>query len=134
MLIQKLGSRSPVEVQNIAKRVLSHVGTSAVPDLIRTLSNAEDDQHQSLAAETLGRIGPDAASAVSPLNQALSSEHIHVRRLSAEALGRIGQAAEPAVAKLIKTLEDENLAVRGAAAKALSQIDAAFEVAAPAVL
>ena len=134
MLVERLQSRSPEAVQHIAKLVLSHVGAPAVPDLIRTLSNSEDDRHQSLAAETLGQIGPDAASAVSPLNQALSSEHIHVRRFAAEALGRIGPAAEPALARLLQALEDKSLAVRGAAAKALAQIDTAFEVAAPAVL
>lgn len=133
MLIEKLGSRS-AGVQNTAKLVLSTVGMPAVPDLIRALSNAEDDQHQGLAAETLGRIGADAASAVSPLNQALSSEHIHVRRLAAEALGRIGSASEPAVTKLLQMLADKSLAVRGVAAKALAQIESAFDVAAPAVV
>ncbi len=132
MLIEKLGSPS-TGVQNTAKLVLSTIGAPAVPELIRALSNAEDDQHQGLAAETLGRIGADAASAVSPLNQALSSEHIHVRRLAAEALGRIGSASEPAVAKLLQALADKNLAVRGVAAKALAQIESAIEVAAPAV-
>ncbi|WP_089718834.1 HEAT repeat domain-containing protein [Candidatus Entotheonella palauensis] len=133
MLIEKLGSRSD-GVHNTAKLVLSTIGTPAVPDLIRTLSNAEDDQHQGLAAETLGRIGVDAASAVSPLNQALNSDHLHVRRLAAEALGRIGPAAEPAVPNLLQKLADESLAVRGVAAKALAQLESAFEVAAPAVL
>ncbi len=133
MLIEKLGSRSD-GVRNTAKLVLSTIGAPAVPDLIRALSNAEDDQHQGLAAETLGRIGADAASAVAPLNQALNSDHLHVRRLAAEALGRIGAAAEPAVTNLLKKLADDNLAVRGMAAKALAQIESAIEVAAPAVL
>ncbi len=133
MLIEKLGSRS-AGVQNTAKLVLSTIGAPAVPDLIRTLSNAEDDQHQGLAAETLGQIGADASSAVSPLNQALSSEHIHVRRLAAEALARIGSMSEPAVTQLLQTLTDKSLAVRGVAAKALAQIESAFEVTAPAVL
>jgi HEAT repeat protein len=133
MLTEKLGSRL-AGVQNTAKLVLSTIGPPAVPDLIRALSNAEDDQHQALAAETLGRIGASAASAVSPLNQALSSEHMHVRRLAAEALGRMGSASEPAVTNLLQMLADESLAVRGVAAKALAQIESAIALAAPAVL
>jgi len=133
MLTEKLGSRS-AGVQNTAKLVLSTIGPLAVPDLIRALSHAEDDQHQALAAETLGRIGASAASAVSPLNQALSSKHLHVRRLAAEALGRMGSASEPAVTNLLQMLADESLAVRGVAAKALAQIESAIALAAPAVL
>jgi HEAT repeat protein len=133
LFIEKLGRRSPNEVHNVAKLALSSIGGPAVPELIRTLSSSGDDQQQGLVAETLGRIGSDAASAVSPLNQALSSEHLHVRRLAAEALGQLGQAAEPAVTKLLQTLTDESLGVRGVAAKSLAQIESAFEVAAPAV-
>ena len=133
MLTEKLGSRS-AGVQNTAKLVLSALGPPAVPELIRALSHAEDDQRQALAAETLGRIGASAASAVSPLNQALGSDHMHVRRLAAEALGRMGPAAAPAVSNLLRLLADESLAIRGVAAKALAQIKSALDVAAPAVL
>ncbi len=134
MLVEKLNKRLPAEVHTIVKRVLSHIGAPAVPDLIQALSNSDDGQHQSLAAETLGQIGPDATSAVTPLTQALSSDYIHVRQYAAEALGRIGKAAEPALVKLLQALEDRDAPVRGAAVKALAQIDTAFDLAAPAAM
>ncbi len=58
------------------------------------------------AAIALGRIGPAARAAVSPLTTALNDQESHVRVKAAEALGEIGPDAAPAIPALIQALDD----------------------------
>jgi oligoendopeptidase F len=86
---------------------------------------ANDRQH---AAETLGRIEPAAAEAVSALAAALRDGNRLVRRAVTEALGRIGPAA---VSVLATALRDTDEGIRPAATEALGRIGPA---AVPALL
>lgn len=85
------------------------------------------------AACMLGKIGPDAAEAVSDLTAALQDGSWHVREAAAEALGGIGPSAKEAVPALIRALEDESRSVRFDAAHALGDIGPGASDAAPAL-
>jgi HEAT repeat protein len=73
------------------------------------------------AAYALGQLGPQAATAVGPLQKALANraEQEYVRGTLAWALGRIGPAAEPAIPQLIEMLASKHDSVRRNAAEAL---------------
>jgi HEAT repeat protein len=72
-------------------------GKAAVPALIKALGD-EKWSVRAIAAECLGRLGPDAGAAVPALLKLLKDEHSEVRGDAAEAVGRIGGGAEPAAA------------------------------------
>ena len=99
-------------------QALSAVGTPAVLALVGAL----EEPHwwiRTLAANTLGNIGPQADKAVPALVDLLKDEHWWVRRNAAEALGRIGSKA--AVPALIHSLLDPDWRVRGNAALSLAK-------------
>ena len=75
-----------------------------VDRLIRELQNSDSDI-RSIAAVTLGEIGPEAKDAVPALIQALRDQDKHVRRDAAEALEEIG------LPKAIKTAKERYRAV-----------------------
>jgi HEAT repeat protein len=132
-LIKEMGRRWP-DISQAASLLLSRIGRAAVPELARALADGASDRRQVFVAQTLGRIGPDAAPAVAALAQALTSESAPVRRAAAEALAAIGPASEPAVPKLILLLADWNPGVRQAAARSLAQVGRAAELAVTALI
>jgi HEAT repeat protein len=73
-----------------------------------------------LAADTLGSLGPDAATAVEALINVLNDDQVIGH--AAAALGQIGLQAAPAVPALAKVLSHEFVEYRCAAAAALAQI------------
>ena len=64
----------------------------------------DDGPIRLIAAEALGRIGPDAKAAIPNLIAALSGPDSRVRSEAARALGGIGPAAAPAIPELIRIL------------------------------
>jgi len=76
------------------------------------------------ATYALGRMGPDAAPAVTALERILANreEHEYVRGGAAWALGRIGPPAASAVPLLVQTLSSNHVSVRRNAATALGCI------------
>jgi len=92
-----------------------------VERLIRELQDTDSDI-RSIAAVTLGEIGPEAKDAVPALIQLLQDQDAEgfVRGNAARALGEIGSGAVDAVPALKQALQDRE--VRGDAARALGKI------------
>lgn len=82
------------------------------------------------AATALGRLGPMAAAAVSPLIATFADDDLYVRGAAVVALGQIGESAVPA---LSHALEDANAEVRRSAAIALARVGPQAASAAPAL-
>jgi HEAT repeat protein len=93
-------------------------------DLATALSWLEDEdpRRRTLAAKTLGRQGPDVASAVPALAKALADPDPMVRSMAASALGRIGSAE--AALPLLESLRDPSVPVRFWAVEALARLGA----------
>lgn len=125
--------QSPVITRLGCLEALSQIG-SAAPDgiaaiwreLERGLSPAAspDDQRSALgAAEALGMVGPDAATAVPILLRAAQAEVPEFRREAIRSLGRIGPSARDAQETLINALvSDDEPLIRDLAATSLGQI------------
>lgn len=82
-----------------------------------------DPRVQCVAVAALGKIGPEAATAVPTLVELLADEDLRVRIAAVCALGDIGPAARTAIPAL-KTLAQQEIddELRGAVAEALRQI------------
>ncbi len=100
-----------------------------IPVLVEiTRLNAKSRMRRFQAADSLARMGPEAAPAVPALILAMRDDadwdarYNEVRRAAARALGEIGFAARAANPALIKTLESEDYALRLEVAKALGKI------------
>ncbi len=74
------------------------------------------------AINELGKLGPDAASAVDALARAVGSDDFEIRWQAARALGSIGPAAKRAAVVLHDALTDEAPSVRAYAAFALGRL------------
>ena len=94
-----------------------------VERLIRELQDTDSDV-RSIAAVTLGEIGPEAEDAVPILIKLLQDQDAEgfVRANAATALGKIGEGASKAVPALINALRDQDKYVRKDAAEALEKI------------
>ena len=94
-----------------------------VERLIRELQETDSDV-RSIAAVTLGEIGPEAEDAVPILIKLLQDQDAEgfVRANAATALGKIGEGASKAVPALINALRDQDKYVRKDAAEALEKI------------
>ena len=104
-------------LQEDAVSALSAAAAPGVPFLVRALSDPRADV-AALAASGLGRIGPDAASAVPALVATLRRRG-PPRNNAASALAAIG---EPARSALLVLSSDPDEGVRSAAAYALEQL------------
>ena len=94
-----------------------------VERLIRELQDSDSDI-RSIAAVTLGEIGPEAKDAIPALIQLLQDQDAEgfARANAALALGQIGERAEDAMSVLIQALRDQDKYVRRDAAGALEEI------------
>ncbi|HEV3339587.1 MAG TPA: HEAT repeat domain-containing protein [Pirellulales bacterium] len=92
-------------VQETATDALARIGDAAVPALIETLEDP-DDEVRAQAAQALARMGATAAPAVDALVRALNDPNEEVRRGAARALGQIGSEADEAVPALIDAIKD----------------------------
>ncbi|WP_157369511.1 HEAT repeat domain-containing protein [Zavarzinella formosa] len=92
-----------------------------LPMLIRLLKN-RDEAQRLRAAKALGRLGPDAKSAVAELVISLNDPDDDVRRAVLKALGLIVGSTRPsdAISVLILDLQDSDVGFRFRAAKALA--------------
>jgi HEAT repeat protein len=91
----------------------------SVPSLIKTLKEDKDPNMRYWAAESLGKFGPEAQSAVPDLVEALKDDNKMVRMGVVYALGEIGGA--DAVTALQGATNDPEKEVRDAVASALKQ-------------
>ena len=73
-----------------ARRVLSRFGARAIPALVEALSSGEDPTIRRFAADSLGRLGPDARDASEALRTAAwQDEDPSVREAAAAALDAV---------------------------------------------
>ena len=103
----------------------------SVAELERMLRDS-DPAVQTQGAFGLGRLGPQARSAVPALIEALKKD-ANVRQNAARALGQIGPEAKEAVPALIDALGDSEWSVRRQAALALGQVGPDARPAVPAL-
>lgn len=92
-----------------------------LPDLLKALRSS-NWRHRYRAADLLGMMGAQAASAVPDLIQLTKDKRSAVRASAALALGNIGPAADSAVPALQKCLDDRQSDVRYSAAVALGRM------------
>jgi HEAT repeat protein len=111
--LSQIGSAAPQSIRAIRQ------------ELERNLDQAVDEADEPLAigaAEALGIVGPDAASAVPALMRAAQSDSAHLRREAIRALGRIAERAKDAQVLLLDAmLAEESALMRDAAMMALGQ-------------
>jgi HEAT repeat protein len=125
-LIKDTGAGLPSRLT--ACRVLARLGPVALPTLLEA-TGGEPPLLRRKAIESLGRVKPPSAEAVTKLVSLLDDEDNEVRRSALGALGHIGQPAkqhEPQlVQKLTSILNDvnEDETVRSMAKDALKKID-----------
>ena len=129
--IRKLKSQND-RLRYRAADTLAKIGERAVHPLAEAL-NDEDPIVDSLAAQALGKIGPNAKAAVPALLEGLYDEDKDpiVGSCAAEALGKIGPHAVPA---LVEALNNEHEDVRRHAARALGEIGPDAKAAVPVLL
>jgi len=130
-LIKDLGSYDK-NVRSKAQKDLVELGETAVIALTEALKDSNSGVRQ-LAADTLGRIGPEAKSAVPALIEALEAPDIFVRGHIVESLGNIGPEVKEVVPALIEALKDSDVDVRIRAANALEKIGPKAKEAVPAL-
>ncbi len=111
----------------VAARAISEyraAGASALPELIAAMHDTKlPAEARWNAARTIGKIGPDAISAVPDLIDELDDPEDTLREHAAEAIGDIGAvAAELGVPALRKVLTDRYVKVRRDAVRSLGYI------------
>ncbi len=96
--------------------------TAAVPDLTEGLRAEKDAGVRLELATALGRFGPAAAPALTPLTDCLPDADAKLRAAAASALGRIGAEASAAAPALLARLTDTDSAVKREAVAAVSRV------------
>ena len=109
---------------------------SALESLVNTVENRKLPLQQRLnAIIAIGKLGPDAANAVTVLKDALTDRNtVEIRRRAAEALSAIGPKAKPALPELIILLKDPNPSVRAAAAEAVGKFEGVGKEVVPSLM
>lgn len=103
------------DVSQAAYKLLKQIGEPAVSSLANLIVEEEDKiEYKIRAIRILKDIGPDAASAVPKLIQALSNKASKVRIAAAEALVNFRSVAKVAIPELIVGLTDRDVDVRKA--------------------
>lgn len=109
-------------VNERAAAALVAIGLPAVEGLVRILSDRKVDYIvRQRAVESLGTMGPAAATAASSLAKGLDDREPSIRYACAQALPKLGQAAVPAVVAMLKI---DNSEARKSAAQVLGSIGA----------
>lgn len=121
------------DVRQGASQMLVSIGEPATKPLAEALSSDSVDV-RIWAANTLGKIGPPAASAVGPLAKQLADESRDLRAVTARALGRIGATDETVIERLSGQLSDPDVRVRRWTAVALGEIGPAARTAVPSLV
>jgi HEAT repeat protein len=106
---------------------LSALVTPCVPDLVALLEDPSW-KVRAWAARLLGRIGPEADTALPHLVQAVQDRAVQVRSSAAFAIGLLGDGAKSAVPALEKALHDPARWARNAAHMALRSIAHADDI------
>ena len=104
--------------------VVEPMGSAAevvAPTLIKLLADPREEMRV-WAADSLGKLGPEAKQGVPALTGLLSDMCPSVRQTAATALGQLGHTAMAATPPLTALLRDQTMAVRNAATAALIQI------------
>jgi HEAT repeat protein len=99
-------------------------GLAALPTLLATLGDPQAPVALVRAvADTLGRLGPDAAAAAPRLAELLTAKtsDVELRRAAAGALDHFGADAKPALPALRKALQDDDRFVRSLALHVIGQ-------------
>lgn len=112
--------QSAPDVRRQAVEALGTIGPAAkeaVPRLVAILSGKGNPTEPSLAAASLGRIGP---ASIPALQKALKDTDVAVRGRAVEALSKIGPPAKEA---LQEALTDQSPSIRRFAARALDTIE-----------
>ncbi len=86
------------------------------------LLKSQDPAERAMAANALEEIGPEAATAVPALTDALRDKEWEIRGMAASALGSIGPKAKDAMPALVEALKDRNDRVREVVPLALAQV------------
>ena len=123
----------PEQIRRNISYALAAIGGPAVTALVQAAAHPMWWVRDA-AVETLGDIGPTAASGVPALLEALNDESLQVRRHASEALGIAGQRGAEAVPGLIHSLGDRDEVIRRNAALALARIGSGAEEAVSALV
>ncbi len=100
------------------------------PEVALTFDQVFEPSFRVAAADSLGRIGPDAKAAIPGLRELLGDKHEVVRRAAVMALARIGIATIPTLAELLK---DKNHANRELAALTVAEMGSEAKSLVPAL-
>jgi HEAT repeat protein len=113
------------EVRDLAAGALEDLGAPSAEDLPELLPLVRDENANIAywAVTLIGRLGPEAAPAVTPLVAALSVAPINVRERSAWALGQMGPAARAAREALRRESSSNAPRLARLAAEALQRIE-----------
>jgi HEAT repeat protein len=130
--IAQLKDKDPSNRQEAIK-ALQQIGQDAVPPLIGALRD-ENSIVRIAAADSLGRIGPEARAAIAPLREALKDDDRSVRRHAAFALGVVDPDNQSVIPALIEALKDNDKEVRRHAAVALGRIGPGAKTAVSALV
>jgi HEAT repeat protein len=118
VLMAALNTKNESEQRSIAEG-LRLIGKPALPALEKELLTGK---HPKLAAETMARLGVDAAAALPSLLRALATKDNELRKIILETIAGLGARAEPAMPALVKLLDHDDESDRIRAARALVSI------------
>ncbi len=110
------------DTAEIAAQALIDFGPSAVPAILESLQNVEEDEIVALLIRVLNVIG-DAGS-IGSIMPFLDHDNAMIRRLAIEALGEIPNPAS--VDYLLTKLDDSDIACQQAAVNSISALEAAY--------
>lgn len=103
-----------------ASQGLEQLGTSAVPEMIASLSHRNPAVRRSLIV-SLGRVGTEARLAAPAILVALHDVNSDVRCAAADCLGQLGVVSRSIIQALVQALSDPNAEVRRYAATTLGR-------------
>lgn len=128
-ITRMLREKPSIDRQKVLIYELGEIGPAsepAVPLIVEALRDPRDPEQflNVVAAEALGKIGPGARAAISPLMAALESDNGTGRLVTAatEALGNLGADAKAAIPALVEAMAREDPEYKKYQAEAIGQI------------
>jgi HEAT repeat protein len=100
---------------------LGHAGPPALPQLLDSLKDPDDDDRRMYAVWALGIMGPDAQPAFDSVRAALKDPSAEVRNTAVFAIGRISTKPEDTVQALMPVLSDPDTDVNRSASRELAR-------------